>query len=185
MTERIDKILDSEVFSYNVYSILSSIEKDKRIKNKLEELKELDKKHIKIWEDLYEDLNINAKIKKHKLNILILLAIRRILGIGVTISVINSLENRKISSLSQIFDQIPSKFRKQIVSYLIEEIYQERIIKKESWEENVLSHIRDVVFGMNDGLVEVLAAVSGFTGAIKDNLIIAIAGGIVGISGTI
>ncbi|MCL4376672.1 VIT1/CCC1 transporter family protein [Candidatus Parvarchaeota archaeon] len=185
MSDEIKKVLNSEKLSYELYSKLERIERNKQLKRKLKELKELDVKHIKVWTEIYAELNISAKENANKIELFLFVLLRRLFGSGLTLSVINSLENRKVSDLSKIFDVIPDKQKEKVVNYLVEELYQERILKKESWESGVLSHIRDVVFGMNDGLVEVLAAVAGFTGAIHNNLLIAVAGTIVGLSGTI
>ncbi|EFD92863.1 MAG: membrane conserved hypothetical protein [Candidatus Parvarchaeum acidophilus ARMAN-5] len=185
MVEEIEKILNFERLSYQLYSKLSHIEKNRELKAKLLELSNLDKKHIKVWEKIYKDLGISTKPINNSLKVYSFLVIRRLLGRGLTLSLINSMENRKVSDLSKVFETIPLKQREEVVDYLVEELYQERLLKKESWEGGVLTHVRDIVFGMNDGLVEVLAAVAGFTGAIHDNLLIAVAGTIVGISGTI
>ena len=185
MEGELNKILDSERLSYQIYSHLAEVEKNRKLKAKLLELKKLDIKHIKVWEETYKELNIETTVKNSNLKVYSFLLIRKLFGSGLTLTLINSMENRKVSNLSKIFEYIPEKQKEKIVNYLVEELYQERILKKESWESGVLSHIRDVVFGMNDGLVEVLAAVAGFTGAIHNNLLITIAGTIVGLSGTL
>lgn len=185
MSDEIKKVLNSEKLSYELYSKLERIERNKKLKKKLRELKELDSKHIRVWTEIYQELNISVRERANKIELFLFILLRKLFGSGLTLSVINSLENRKVSDLSKIFNIIPDKQREKVVNYLVEELYQERILKKESWESGILSHIRDVVFGMNDGLVEVLAAVAGFTGAIHNNLLIAVAGTIVGLSGTI
>jgi VIT1/CCC1 family predicted Fe2+/Mn2+ transporter len=185
MVDEIKKILDSERLSYQIYSKLALAERDRKLRGKLIELKKLDVKHIKVWEEIYRDLDITVPKKNNHLKVAAFMLIRRLFGSGLTLSLINSMETRKVSNLSKVFESIPEKEKEKVVNYLVEELYQERLLKKESWESGVLSHIRDIVFGMNDGLVEVLAAVAGFTGAIHNNLLIAVAGTIVGISGTI
>ncbi|EEZ93063.1 MAG: protein of unknown function DUF125 transmembrane [Candidatus Parvarchaeum acidiphilum ARMAN-4] len=185
MSDEIKKVLNSERLSYQLYSKLERLERNKEMKKKLKELKELDVKHIKVWTEIYKELNISVKENKNKVEVFLFVLLRRLFGSGLTLSLINSLETRKMSDLSKVFQDIPNKQREKVVDYLVEEMYQERLLKKESWENGVLSHIRDVVFGMNDGLVEFLAAVAGFTGAIHNNLLIAVAGTIVGLSGTI
>ncbi len=178
------KVLDSEILAYSIYSELYKIERDRQLKAKLKELIEIDKKHLKIWKTLGSEMRLPATKHTHALNVASLVFVRKIFGKGLTISIVNSIENRKISDLSKVFSSIPSKYRTQIVNYLVEELYQERLLKKEGGN-GILANIRDVVFGMNDGLVEVLAAVAGFTGVLHNNLLIFIAGSIVGISGTI
>ena len=185
MSDEIRKVLNSEKLSYQLYSRLERIERNSKIKKKLKELKELDVKHIKVWTEIYKELNLPIKENKNKVEVFLFILLRRLFGSGLTLSVINSLETRKMSDLSKVFENIPDNQKEKVVGYLVEEMYQERLLKKESWESGIFSHIRDVVFGMNDGLVEVLAAVAGFTGAIHNNLLIAVAGTIVGLSGTI
>jgi VIT1/CCC1 family predicted Fe2+/Mn2+ transporter len=185
MSEEIKKILGAERLSFQIYSELLRIETNKKLKAKLADLREIDRRHIKIWEEIYTDLKIPIKEKNYYFTAAGFVFLRRLFGKGLVLSIINSMENKKVSTLSKVFISIPQSQRKKVTSYLVEELYQERILKKENWESGLLSHIRDVVFGMNDGLVEVLAAVSGFTGIINNNILIAAAGTIVGLSGTI
>ncbi len=179
------RIFNSEQLSYDIYSKLYEIEGDKKLRKKLKELKDLDTKHIAVWNKIYAELGLSVRVRKYYLEVGILMFVRKLFGKGLTLSIINSLENRKVSDLSKFFIYIPTKQRVKIVNYLVEELYQENLLKRDVWESGIISHIRDIVFGMNDGLVEVLAAVAGFTGVLQNNLLIAVAGAIVGVSGTI
>ncbi len=185
MADEIRKILGSERLSFQIYSKLFAIETDKKLKKKLGDLMDLDKKHMRVWQEIYSDLNIPIKDKSYVFEAQMFVLLRRLFGRGLVLSIINSMENEKVSTLSKVFLSVPREQRQKVVEYLVEELYQERILKKESWESGLLTHIRDIVFGMNDGLVEVLAAVAGFTGIINSNILIAAAGTIVGLSGTI
>jgi len=64
------------------------------------------------------------------------------------------------------------------------------IMVDEAVHEKVLGNVEaksvgDFVYGISDGLVEVLAAVSGLSGAISSPLFVAVGGLIVGVSGTL
>jgi VIT1/CCC1 family predicted Fe2+/Mn2+ transporter len=179
------RVLDSEMLAYSIYSKLSSTETDTNLRKKLKKLHDLDTRHLKIWEGIRADMNLPEPSHVHALEVAALVFVRRLFGKGLTISIVNSIENRKISDLSKVFPYIPDKYRPDVINYLVEELYQERLLKRDGLEGGILANIRNVVFGMNDGLVEVLAAVAGFTGVLHNNLLIAIAGSIVGLSGTI
>lgn len=180
-----ERILDAEVLSFLIYSKLYKKEKESKLKGKLKGLIDLDTQHIKLWEGLCGNLGIKSKTSKHHLEVGSVLLMRKFFGKNLAFSMINSLENRKISDISKVFNKIPDKDRADFIDYMVEELEQEALLKKNVKANSIMSHIRDIVFGMNDGLVEVLAAVSGFTSVLQSNLLIAVAGAIVGVSGTI
>ncbi|MCL5009657.1 MAG: VIT1/CCC1 transporter family protein [Candidatus Parvarchaeota archaeon] len=179
------KVVDSERLAHDIYSRLYLVEKDKKLKNKLKELKAIDIKHLETWDKIDSEMKLRTVSHTHGLEVASILFVRRLFGKDLTLSIINSIENRKISDLSKVFHYIPNRYKPKIIDYLVEELYQERLLKQDSKSSGIITNIRDVVFGMNDGLVEVLAAVAGFTGVLHDNLLILIAGTIVGLSGTI
>ena len=93
MSDEIKKVLNSEKLSYELYSKLERIERNKQLKKKLKELKELDVKHIKVWTEIYNELDIPVKENGNKLSLFLFILLRRLFGSGLTLSVINSLEN--------------------------------------------------------------------------------------------
>ena len=66
------------------------------------------------------------------------------------------------------------------------EMKAENVIKESLLEHSpMLNNIRSIIFGMNDGLVEILGAVAGFAAALQQPILIIVAGFIVAISGTL
>ena len=66
------------------------------------------------------------------------------------------------------------------------EMKAENIIKEKLLEHSpTLNNIRSIIFGMNDGLVEILGAVTGFAAALQQPILIIVAGFIVAIAGTL
>jgi VIT1/CCC1 family predicted Fe2+/Mn2+ transporter len=89
---------------------------------------------------------------------------------------------KKLLAISKEKDE-----RRKIIEFMkqaekIEAGIENEIIK----HNNILSNIRDIIFGMNDGLVEVLAATVGFSAALQTQPgLVFFAGSIVAISGTL
>lgn len=68
---------------------------------------------------------------------------------------------------------------------VVDELEHERLFHRES-RASGLSNVRDFVLGMNDGLVEILGAVTGLSAAWPGNpLLVAVSGLIVGVAGAL
>ncbi len=103
----------------------------------------------------------------------VLLISRRILGLGLTMKIMerteHALEERiGTAKIPEIDERMENSLKSKILAY-----------------NKVLGNIRDIFFGMSDGLVEILAAVSGIGAALQSPLLVIIAGSIVAISGTL
>ncbi len=73
----------------------------------------------------------------------------------------------------------------------LEKIIREEVSHEEIFQNSIertrkdVQRSRDIIYGMSDGLVEVLAALAGLSAIIVDHFIIALGGLVVGIGGTI
>jgi len=63
--------------------------------------------------------------------------------------------------------------------------HEEAIVSSESWRRFKPQRIRDIFLGFNDGLVEILGAVSGFFAAFQDITTVLVAGLTVAVAGSI
>ncbi len=106
-----------------------------------------------------------------------LLFSRRVLGLGLTMKIMEREEH-------QLEDKIARRGRGISLPKIDET--RENSLKSEIIGQNtVLGNIRDIFFGMSDGLVEILAAVSGIGAALQSPLLVIVAGSIVAVSGTL
>lgn len=110
-----------------------------------------------------------------RMDLQLLFLSRRVLGLGLTMKIMERSEKdleekvgRHGSTLPRIDETMENKLKADILGY-----------------NRVLSNIRDIFFGMSDGLVEILAAVSGIGAALQSPLLVIIAGSIVAVSGTL
>jgi VIT1/CCC1 family predicted Fe2+/Mn2+ transporter len=172
-----------ELFDSHVYYELYKVEKDRNMKAYLKKMSEMEKKHSEIWKEIAEKRGIkietklsfsdNLKIKAYKL-------IRRVLGLQLTIKLLEGGEETDIEKYYELSKsyELDEDERRKMRELSVDEAVHEELLNTIRAKD-----VGDFVYGISDGLVEVLAATSGISGAIQNPLVVAISGLIVGISG--
>jgi VIT1/CCC1 family predicted Fe2+/Mn2+ transporter len=112
-----------------------------------------------------------------KADFYLLLLSRKVLGLGLTMKIMEREEHQLEAKVD--------RHRKGIKLPKIDERRENSLKAAIISQNKVLGNIRDIFFGMSDGLVEILAAVSGIGAALQQPLLVMIAGMIVAISGTL
>jgi len=175
-----EKLYTTEHFHSYVLTKLAGIERNKDLRKILLMLAEKERKHAFDWMKI---LGKNAKEpeSKSRFGARFLMLVRSVFGLELAIKIMEYKETQLKGELSKRKNQSSA-----VKHILLDETKTEMELESKILEHSpVLSNIRDVVFGMNDGLVEIVAAVSGIGAAIQQpNLVIA-AGLIVAISGTL
>ncbi|MCL4379389.1 MAG: VIT1/CCC1 transporter family protein [Candidatus Marsarchaeota archaeon] len=177
-----------ELLHMDVYRTFSKSEKDAKIAKTLTRLTALESMHANLWGEF---LDING-VDRPKARIwpdrFLIMLCKVIFGLAVTVKLIEHMEEghhkrftRAISAsrLSRKENEIISKVRKS-------EYHEEA--RLEDWLVNsntIFTNIRDVMFGMNDGLVELLAVTVGIAAALKVPYLVFVAGGITAVAGTL
>ena len=64
-------------------------------------------------------------------------------------------------------------------------IHEQELAEEESRFIELLDHVRDMVLGMNDGLVEILSVTAGLAGAYGNPFYVALSGSVVAIAGAL
>ena len=111
--------------------------------------------------------------------------LRFFFGRAITASTLELYEASSTADFLNVINIVPSQKLDDVVAAITDELYNEKLRDESRAEKGILSHVREIVFGMNDGLVEVLASVAGIVGIYKSNIVAALAGLIIGISGTL
>ena len=178
----------AERLHYEVYRSLSRTERNAELRSIMHRLARLERSHAALWSEL---LSLNRmRVPGHEVGAekAVILISRRLLGLAITMKII---EHRE-AGLHSRFNKILSMTRPSAKEIAIISKIRESEEKEETrLEKNVVEYgkffnnIRDVMFGMNDGLVELLAVAVGFAAALRTPLIIFLAGFIVAISGTL
>ncbi len=173
-------LAEIELYHSELYMGFSEHEKDKELRRILIELSKEDSKHAMLWGAKTSGLN-KKRVGKIKLGIMLIL--RKIIGLELAIKLIDYKESEIKAKIMR--ECAPSEIEKAKGIIRYEESKEGRLKSSILSRNKILANVRDVVFGMNDGLVEILAATAGIGAAIQQPYIVLISGSIVAISGTL
>ncbi len=178
----------NEMLHKEIYSRLAKIEKDKGLKMALLELSVMEAKHERLWGEILIINNVRLPKPTFRFSVMLALLLRRIVGLALSVKLIEYFEEGLEKKFEDTLKKVKLTGRE---AKIIKTIERDEVQHERPLEEEVISHgkllanIRDVAFGLNDGLVELLAVIVGFAAAISNPLVILLAGFIVSISGTL
>lgn len=178
------KYYRGEVKDSIFYAKLAEIEKNENLRNSLKKLSAMEREHANFFISM---MKIKKEVKP-VWSVYFSLLLRRVLGLSLTLKLLERGEKRAIESYIKMLEEgnVPDEYRNRLKSIIMDEIYHEDFF--EHSEEIVarrMEKIRDAVYGMSDGLVEVLASVAGLAPVLLVPLYVAIGGIVVGISGSL
>ncbi|ASI14062.1 VIT family transporter [Candidatus Mancarchaeum acidiphilum] len=181
------KIYKGELMHHYVYSRLSVMETDKELKEILKKLSKTEEQHAELWKEVLDIEHIHLRKTKATPTLALILFLRKIFGLTLLINLIEYGERDLYSKLKYIIKENNfSEKEKKIIGKIEEDErenekpIEDKILKMSP----VLNNIRDIIFGMNDGLVEVTAAVAGLGSALYYANYILLGGFIIALSGT-
>jgi predicted membrane protein (TIGR00267 family) len=176
-----------EVTDMTFYDKLSSRIQDPEFKGQLQELSNIEKEHAGFWKHELQGVSQDvSNIGGKGLKISLLLLLMRLLGPVLTIRMLEHGELRAIRMYREMIDgeKEESPLKKQLQTILDQEINHEDIFANQiSKTEEAIERSRDIIYGMSDGLVEVLGSVAGLTAIMTSHYYIALGGFVVAISG--
>ena len=182
------KFYQNEMKDALVYEYLGHVEKDEKLKNKLLGLANIERRHAEFWKKFVEkrgdkvrDVKLSA-FKKFSLRFL-----KFFLGSVYIVSLFEATESSTVSTYYDFYKnyKLSKEEKKELGNIILDELEHEKIFEK---EKKILhaENIRDLVLGMNDGLVELLGAVTGLSAVYVNNpIIVGLSGLIVGVAGSL
>ncbi len=179
----VDEITDREF-----YTRLGTRSGKPDFMEKLNFLASTEDKHSIFWKSRLEKIGSNVKgLREKRLKISVLLILTRIIGKSLTINLLERGEVESIRKYKKYLKKVKEEDDKNTLMSIIEdEISHENLFNSLSPDrETYLDRIQAYIYGMSDGLVEVVAAMAGLTAIIDNNFIIAMSGLVIGIGGTI
>lgn len=183
------KSLADELQSTVIYSKLAELYKGKPISEKLFKIAKMENEHVMFWLNFLRKRGFHIeKPSVSKLRILILVTLFKMLGIGLTLRILEMDEREAASLYSTMLESSNlSLEEEQIIKRVLEDelIHEYEFVEEESKFKDFMNHVRDSVLGMNDGLVEVLSVSAGLAGAYGNPFSVAMGGAIVGIAGAL
>ena len=173
-----------ELFDSAVYLELSKKEKDPVVRSFLVKMSEMEKKHASVWKEISErrGLKTGGLNSLDKLKVKMYGLLRRILGLELTLKLLESNEEEDIEKYFKLSE---SKELNEDEREKMKEISIDEAVHEEMLTNIKAKDVSDFVYGISDGLIEVLAATSGIAGAVNNPILVALSGLIVGISGTL
>ncbi|MGC8663432.1 MAG: VIT1/CCC1 transporter family protein [Thermoplasmata archaeon] len=183
------KYYKGELKDHYVYKKLSEIEKNKDLKNSLKNISMVEKEHSHFFSMLLQSNGINPENEKvSKFSILFSIFLRYLLGLSLTLKI---LERGETDAIRKYMDYLKNSDIDENQKKILRNIINDEIFHEDFFEESEekiarrTEKIRDAVYGMSDGLVEVLASVSGLAPVLVKSLFVAVGGLVVGISGSL
>ncbi|WKY47568.1 VIT1/CCC1 transporter family protein [Eubacteriaceae bacterium ES3] len=163
-----------EMDSYEIYRRIGSRSKDRENGKILLQIAEEEKNHALKFEEYS-----HKKIKANMLKVYFFVFMSMIFGFTFAVRLLEKGEEKGLEGYSDQVEKIPEL--KKIIDE--EEVHEELLLNM--LDEERLQYVGSMVLGMNDALVELTGALAGYTFAMQDTKIIAMAGLITGISATL
>lgn len=171
---KIIKSQRNEISEHFLYKKLAKKTKDASNKEILLQIAEDEKKHHDIWKG-YSGKDVKPK----KLMIWFYYTISRIFGLAFGLKLMERGEELAQINYDKLSKEIPDA--KEIEKD--ENRHEMKLLKM--IKEEKLSYVGSIVLGLNDALVELTGALAGFTFALQNGKLIAVAGFITGIAASL
>ncbi len=191
MNEKTKSVLllyKDEILHRDAYAAFLKSERNANVAKAIKKLTALEAKHANLWGEFLEENGVERPKAKAGPDLFLVTLCKAIFGLAVTVKLIEHMEEwhhkrfTKAISASRL-----SRKEEEIIKKVRKSEYNDEA-KLEDWlvgRNTFFNNIRDVMFGMNDGLVELLAVVVGLAAALRTPYLVFVAGGITAIAGTL
>ncbi|AWR96454.1 ferritin, CCC1 [Acidianus sulfidivorans JP7] len=186
MEEIIKKNYKAEMFDYTLYSELAKLEKNPKVKDVLLELAEGEKSHAEFWKSIADSRNIKLENLNFfdRLKLFILKTFRKLLGLPLTIKLA---EMGEINDAEKYYELSKNETFSDTEKQKLQDIMNQELVHEEILTQSQINaeRISEAIYAVSDGLIEVLAGVSGLDSVLNTPFLVALGGLIIGISGMI
>jgi len=163
-----------EITSHLIYLKLSQRIKDEHNKKVLRRIADDEMSHYNLLK-----INTQADVKPNKFKVAYFFWIAKLFGITFGVKLMERSEEKAQLAYEKVITEMPEI--KQIIED--EDRHEQELIGM--IEEESLNYVGSVVLGLNDALVELTGALAGFSFALQNTRLIAIAGIVTGVSATL
>jgi predicted membrane protein (TIGR00267 family) len=177
-------VLD-EVFDLALYQALRDITKG-RLRDILDELILVETSHVAFWQHFF-DLHLTKLDLPRRLKLRLIILVCRVFGPAAIHLVLEAIEVYGVRKYLSVWKTYRNGAVSEAVKgILIDEFKHEDTIVTQLAERKINPEkIRNIFLGLNDGLVEILGAVSGFFAAFNDAVTVLIAGSTTAVAGAL
>ncbi len=182
--------LEDEELAKTFYEHLASRVSDDDLRKKLSDLSSIEATHSDFWAMFLRSRGYTPTINRIRLKLkTVLLKLTHLLfGTGF---IIKLLEHDEINAVRVYIEYVNSGHLSESEKLALRKIIREELVHEselkriESRFKGLLDYVREVVLGMNDGLVEVLSVTAGLSGTFVSPLYVAIGGLLVAVGGAL
>src|SRR6266849_3953129 len=177
-------VLD-ELFDLSLYKALRSVTQPD-VHHTLDELIKVETSHLAFWQKFF-DLKLNELNFGRRIKLSFMMLVCRIFGSIAVHLVLEAIEVHGVRKYLALWREYQSKpLGEALRGILMDEFKHEDVLVTELTKRKINpERIRNIFLGLNDGLVEILGAVSGFFGAFGDATTVLIAGSTVAVAGAL
>ncbi|MDP8023305.1 MAG: VIT1/CCC1 transporter family protein [Nitrososphaeria archaeon] len=175
-----------ELHDMMLYEKLSKLVKDKEAKERLKELSNVERFHAEFFRKMMNRLSIQVPNPPNNFFISLEALFFYVFGLNLTMKLFEERESATVVNYLKLYDdQRLTNEEKDTLKRVIKDEMEHESFFRTKTESAFLKNIRDILLGINDGLIELLAAVSGFVGAYAVGFLVGIAGIVIGVSGSL
>jgi len=177
-------ILD-ELFDLSLYQALREVARG-GLRDMLDQLIPVETRHFGFWQEFF-DLRISTLDLRRRLKLRLLLGAARLGGAPVIHLILEAIEVFGVRKYLAVWKQYGGGPLGEAVRGILEDEFKHEDAVVTSAAELRLNpqRVRDIFLGLNDGLVEILGAVSGFFAAFSNAATVLIAGSTVAVAGAL
>lgn len=168
------------------YSELARHSRDPEIAKLLKRIAGMEKRHAHFWEEVLSRRGVTLPaVRPRRWRLFLLRQLQRWVNPVLLVSALELGETSAVEDYHRVWqsDLLEPDERQTLQTIILDELEHESAFRKQT-QASGFNNVRDFVLGMNDGLVEILGAVTGLSAAYAGKpLLVAVSGLIVGIAG--
>ena len=178
-------VLD-EIFDLSLYRDLRGVASG-RLRDVLDQLIQTETRHVAFWQDFFGLKDLASLDFGRRIKLALLTAVCRIFGNGAIHVVLEAIEVHGVKKYLDVWQRYgDGPLRAAVREVLEDEFKHEDAVVTAAGERQISPEkVRNIFLGLNDGLVEILGAVSGFFAAFNRPASVVAAGFTVGVAGAL
>jgi len=176
-------VLD-EIFDLSLYRALHAIA-SADLRRVLEALIPVETRHVAFWQKFFGLEHVTRLDLGRQLRLALIIAVCRIFGASAIHIVLEAIEVHGVKKYLDVWKRYGDGSLGSAVREVLEDEFkhEDAVVTGEAERRINPEKVRNVFLGLNDGLVEILGAVSGFFAAFSSSVAVVTAGFTVGVAG--
>jgi len=177
------QLVQDELFDLTLYQSLLRVAPP-GLRPILEQLIPIETRHYGFWQEFF-GLEITTLDLPRRAKLALLVGLARLLGAPGIHLILEAIEVYGVRKYLAVWRQYEGGPLGAAVRGILEDEFkhEDAVVMADSERQVSPQRVRDIFLGLNDGLVEILGAVSGFFGAFTNTTTVLVAGIMVGVAG--